>query len=280
MSRLDAAFAPTWAGGWAASRLIFVFAAICAHLPRLFRIDDAYACRDMLFTRPPYSLADWVVWSPASATAVWALGALGIVGVAWGGAWFRLGLLAYLLGTWGLLAEEALNVKAHDRLALWVALALFVSPAGERGLSQKWRSPAGRWLMLIVFGWLYWSTGTLKATQEPGWWDGRALQLNLVHRFHAGGPLALWLSGHRVVCRVLGWATVGFEMGSPFLLVWRRGNPWVLLVGAGFHLGILTMMNVGAFSFVALSAYPVLLHPEVGRKLWERMSGMRPHIPR
>ena len=42
----------------------------------------------------------------------------------------------------------------------------------------------------------------------------------------------------------------------------------VLLAGAGFHLGIAATMHVGTFSWVALAAYPVLLHPETGARLW------------
>ncbi|MBM4368186.1 MAG: HTTM domain-containing protein [Deltaproteobacteria bacterium] len=264
-------FEPNWAGGWTATRLLFACAALWGHWPRFARVEDAYACTDMLFTTGPWQLANYVVWTPTTAYALWFVGLAGILGLFVGGRFFRPGMILYLLGAWALLAEEAINVKAHDRLSLWVALGLLLSPAHERGLGEKWRSPVARHFLLIVFGWLYWSTGSLKLLEEPGWRDGSAMQYALLHRFHAGGPLALWLSEQALACRVLGWFTVAFEMSFPVLVMWRRSNPWVLLGGAAFHLGVLALMNVGAFSAVALSAYPALLHPEVARGWWSRL---------
>ncbi len=269
-------FEPVWAGGWTAARLCFAVAVLWGHWPRLARVEDAYACTDMLFTTGPWQLANYVVWTPTSAYALWTVGLLGIMGLFLGGRFFRPGMFLYLLGAWALLGEEAINVKAHDRLSLWVALGLCLSPAHERSLGEKWRSPVARYFLLIVFGWLYWSTGSLKLLEEPAWRDGTAMQYALLHRFHAGGPLALWLSKQALACRLLGWFTVAFEMSFPLLVLWRRSNPWVLACGAAFHLGVLALMNVGAFSAVALSAYPALLHPEVARGLWTRL---RPRLP-
>lgn len=280
MSWMQRAFAPDWAGAWGAARWAFTLTLFYAHLPRFARIEDAYACTDMLFTTGPWRLADFVVWTPESATGMWWLGIVGLAGMAWGGRLFRTGLLLHLIGAWALLGEEALNVKAHDRLGLWVALAFFLSPANERDLTVKWRSPVARWYLLVVFGWLYWSTGTLKFVKEPGWFDGEALQYHLLHRFHAGGPVAVWMSTQNALCRVLGWFTLAFEIGFPFLVLWRRSNPWVLLAGAAFHLGVMALMSVGAFSFVALSAYPAMLHPEVAREWWGWLqSRLQPRAP-
>ncbi len=276
---MDRAFAPEWAGGWTLARWGFAFAALWGHLPRLSRIDDAYACTDMLFNYGPYRLNEWVTFTPLTATVLWVLGLLGIVAIAVGGRLFRPGMLFYLVGAWALLAEESINIKAHDRLSLWVAVGLLLSPAHERSLTTKWRSPVGRWFLLVVFGWLYWSTGSLKAMEEPGWFNGSALQYHFLHRFHAGGELAVWMSTQNAICRVLGWFTVAFEVGFPLLVLWRRANPWVLLAGMGFHLGILALMNVGAFSFVALSAYPAMLHPEVARGLWQRLRPLLSRLP-
>ena len=272
---MDYLFAPAWAGGWTLCRWMFGVAALWGHVPHLAQLADAYACSDMLFTNGPYRLTEWIVWRPPTATALWAVGLVGIGMFTWGGRLTRPGLLLYLLGAWSLLGEEAINVKAHDRLGLWIAVALCFSPAGERSLTNKFRSPSARWFLIIIFFWLYASTGSLKLVQEPGWRDGTALQYSLLHQFHAGGTLAIWLSTQPALCRVLGWCTVGFELGFPLLVGWRRTNPWILACGVGFHLGILAMMNVGAFSLVALSAYPVLLHPDAGRALWERRRALR-----
>ena len=209
--------------------------------------------------RPEWA-GEYVRFTPPTAIALWFVGALGIGMIAWGGRLLRPGLLLWFVGAWVLLAEEALNVKAHDRLLLWVALGLFLSPASEPGLVNKWRSPAACGYLLVVFGAIYGSTGLMKLLYGVGWWNGRVMQLHLVHQHHAGGALASWVSGQRWLTTPMGWWTLLFELSFPVLVLFRRTNPWVL-------------MNVGAFSFVSLAAYPVLLHPEEARRTWLALSG-------
>jgi hypothetical protein len=116
---------------------------------------------------------------------------------------------------------------------------------------------------------IYGSTGLLKLVHEPGWFDGSVLQLHLVSPF-AYGPLATFVSGHRWLCMPMCWWTLFFEAGFPFLVIWKRTNPWLLLLGIGFHTGLLAMMYVGPFALVSWTAYPVLLHPEVARDVYLR----------
>lgn len=270
-SRLDRLFAPAWAGGWTATRIVFASVLLLFALMRIPAIPDAYASDDMVFANWPFFLADHYRVTLRTAYLLAAGGVLGLAGVLAGGRAMRPGLVLFVVCEWVLLSAEALNVKAHDRLALWIALGLLFSPAAERGLVDKWRSPAARWYLLVVYAGIYGSTGWLKLLEEPAWWDGDVLAYHLVHRHFAGGPLAAWLSGQRWLVAPMGWVTVVFECLFP-LLVWsRRVNPWLLVVGASFHLGIAVLMNVGKFSWIALSAYPVLLHPEVARGLWARL---------
>jgi hypothetical protein len=42
-------------------------------------------------------------------------------------------------------------------------------------------------------------------------------------------------------------------------------------MAAGFQVGLFWMMNIPQFFYVTLAAFPVLLHPEVARSLWERI---------
>jgi hypothetical protein len=270
-TRLDRLYAPVWAGGWAATRLVFATVSLVCLLARAPALADAYAADDMVFATWPFHLADHVRITLHTAWILWGLGALGLVGVLAGGRTLRPGLLLWVVTNWVLLAAEALNIKAHDRLGLWISLALLLSPAAEHGLTGKLRSPASRWFLVLVFCGIYGSTGWLKLLEEPAWWSGDVLALHLVHRYFGGGALAAWLSGQRWLVTPMGWTTVIFEASFP-LLVWvRRVNPWWLLVGASFHVGIAALMNVGPFSWVALSAYPVLLHPEVAQALYERV---------
>lgn len=280
-SMLDRLYAPTWAGGWTATRLVFGAVSLVYLLRRGPALADAYASSDMVFANWPFFLADHVRITLPTAWGLWGLAAVGLLGVLAGGRWMRPGLLLWIVGDWALLAAESLNIKAHDRLGLWIALGLLLSPAAERGLTavgvdEKHRSPAARWFLVIVFCGIYGSTGWLKLLEEPTWWTGEVLALHLLHQEFGGGALGAWVSGQPWLVAPMGWATVLFECTFP-LLVWsRRVNPWLLALGASFHLGIAALMNVGPFSWVALSAYPVLLHPSLARRVHERILGVWP----
>ncbi len=273
---LDRLFTPAWAGGWTATRVVWAVVLLVFALHQAPALADAYAAEDMVFAGWPFYLAEHYRITLRTAWLLWGGVVLGLLAVLRGGRWVRPGVLLWLVCEWTLLAAEALNIKAHDRLSLWIALGLLLSPASERGLASKWRAPAARWYLVVVFMGLYGSTGWLKLLEEPGWWSGEVLAYHLVHRHFAGGALAAWLSGQRWLVAPMGWTTVVFECLFP-LLVWsRRINPWLLLIGASFHLGVAVLMNVGKFSWIALSAYPVLLHPEVARQLWERVRARLP----
>ncbi len=272
---LDRLFQPEWAGGWALARVLFAVAAFAEHWRFAFGIGDAFGVPDMVFTTGWYRLADFFYMSPELAWAFWLAGMIAVPMIAYGGKWFRPGMILFAIGFWGLIGYEALNVKAHDRLLTWVGIGLFFSPAGERDLTSKYRSPAARYWLLIVYGAIYFSTGILKFLYEPMWITGEALQWHLVETYHAGNWRAAWVSGQRWLTTPMGWITLIFEIGFPFLVVFRKTNPWLLLMGTLFHLGLLLTMYVGAFAFVALSMYPVLLHPEVARGLYERFKAWR-----
>ena len=276
MSRTQELFAPQWAGGWTLTRWLFVIAALRCHGPRFQGIGDAYGASDMVFVSSVWRLAHLFVMTETLAWSFWVLGLVGIGLVAWGrGAAFYAGLLAWFVGCYGLIGHEALNVKAFDRLLLWVGVGLAFSPAGESGLSLKYRSPLGRWILLLVFCSIYGSTGWFKLLMEPGWWTGETLAFHLVNPHHGGESLGIWMSGQHTLILVMSWWTVIFEAAFPVLIWFRRTNPWVLLMAAGFQVGLFWLMNIPQFFYVTLAAFPVLLHPEVARSLWERVSPPR-----
>ncbi len=268
----DRLYAPQWAGSWTATRYLYVLAGLATQLPRLPMIDDAYAPVDMIFSKPPFHLADHLILSPTGGLLVWAAGVAGLLMLAWGGRLARPGLLLWLAASWLLLAAEAFNIKAYDRVITWIGLGLLFGPIGERGLTGKWRSPFGRWVLILFYMALYGSTGWLKAMEGSHWWSGDVLAWHLVDLWFGGSPLGAWLSGQRWLYLPMQWFTVLFEASFPLAILIRRLNPLWLVAGALLHLGIWLTMNVGPFSYVALSAYPVLLHPEVARGLWERFS--------
>jgi len=264
------AWAPVWAGGWECMRWAWLLAAFLTHAPRVRFIPDSYAAQDMVFTRGFMAVADYVVLDPPAGYLLWAIGILGLVMVAVGGRWTKPGAVVFLIGAYTLASHEALNTKAYDRLLVWETLALLFSPIGERNLTQKWRSPIGRWLMLIVFMAIYGSTGWLKMLDEPHWFDGTALAYHLVDLHFGNSALGAWLSQHLWLTLGMGLFTIAFEAFFPILVLVRRTNPWLLVAGFLFHMGIMSLMNVGTFSFVAVAVYPVLLHPETAREWYLR----------
>lgn len=272
MSWLDRLFAPVYAGGWAAGRVCLGLALLAVWVPRAAGMGDVWGVSDMVFSEWPFHLTDHWVPSLAEAWAIWAGGLLGAGLVLWGGRATRLGLLLWLACEWVLLAVEGLNIKAYDRLLFWVVLGFLVGPASERGLLGARRGPAARWFLLIVYSAIYGSTGWLKVTEEgAAWARGEVLAYHLVHRHFGLQPLGVWASTQPWLTQAMSWGTLAFECLFPVLVWSRRANPPLLALGAAMHLGILVLMNVGPFSYVALAAYPVLLHPEAAARLAQRL---------
>jgi hypothetical protein len=268
---LAAFYEPEWAGGWALTRWLWVIVAALCTGRMAFGMGDVWGAPDMVFTRSIWRLSNVLVLDVRTAWLLWAIAMAGIALVAFRrGAAFRLGLLMWVFGAQTLLAWEALNVKRYDVLFLWITFALFLSPAGEDDLTRKWRSPLARRVMLVVYCALYGSTGLLKALHEPGWWTGETLDHDLLSIEFGQKAVGMWVAGKTWLTAPMGWWTVLFEAGFPFFVWFRRPNVALVVLGIGFHLGLLVLMDVGPFSLVAVSAYPVLLDPEMARRGWER----------
>jgi hypothetical protein len=269
--RLDALFAPRWAGGWAITRVLFAAAALDAHLARIPSLQDALAAPWIVLATGPSVVADHVLLGAPALWALWAVGLAGLAGLAWGGRFAKPGLLLWFVSHAGVLVAAGLNVRAPERLLVWVTVGLLLGPIGERGLVRAARGPVGRWFLLVVFASLYGSTGWMKALEEPAWWAGDALPYDLVDRHHAGGALAAWVSGQHALCTVLGWGTIAFEAGFPFLIGFAELSPFVLAAGVAMHATIGLLMDVGPLGTAAVAMYPVLLDPDVGYRLWGRL---------
>jgi hypothetical protein len=276
MSVLDRLFQPQWAGGWSAARVLFALVALLTHGPRIMHIEDAYASTDMLFAQFPFRFNAHFILSPQTATIFWAVGIAGCLMILWGGRLAKIGICVFLLGSWVLLLSESLNIKAYDRLLTWVAWGMLLGPIGERGLTAKHRSPVGRWFLLWCYAAIYGSTGFHKLLMEPqGWFSGEILSLHVLHRYFGMTPLGIWVSDKLWIMAPASWFTLLFECGFPLLIWWRRTSHWVLLAGVFTHIGILLLMNVGPFSYVAIAAYPVLLHPQTAERWWMRWQASR-----
>jgi hypothetical protein len=276
VSWIDRMFAPRWAGTWTLVRWLYVAVALVTHLPRVLDIRDAYASDDLVIASGLLPLATWIVITPPTAYALWALGVIGLVLVAVGGRTAKPGLVLWVVAMWLLLSAEAMNIKAYDRLLAWQALPMLFAPIGERNLTAKWRSPFAYWMLFLLYATMYTMTGWAKLLLEPHWRDGSVLAYTLVEVNFGGKPLGVWLSGHMGLCRAIGFATMIFECGFPICVLIRKTNPWWLLAGIGFHLGILLTLHAGTLSLVVLAAYPALLDAELARRWWERVAAPVP----
>ena len=271
---LDALYTPQWAGGWVLMRALWVLAASLQYGFDVLAIPDVWGAPDMIFTNSWYDLADRITLTPTMAYGLWSGVMVGIGMVAFGGRALRPGLVIWAICAWAMLSYEALNVKAHDRLLLWVALGLFMSPAHERELWTKWRSPAPRWYLMMVYAAIYGSTGWDKALEEPTWFTtGEVLSNHFLEPMHGGLPLGIWLSKQWWLLPFMTIVTVVWECSFPVLIWFKRVTPALLFIGACFHLTLLVTMNLGPFAFVSLCGYPVLLHPEMAHRAYVRLTG-------
>jgi len=239
---------------WAWFRILFGASAILTWFPRARHLTDNYSSAGIVVASGPLHFARWVVWSPVTAWILWGLLILSSILVMAGRA-KKAALLVFLFSSIALLGAEGLNMKAYDRLLCWQAFAmLFCGPGDED-------NPVARTMLLLIYLNLYASTGFSKAF-IPDWWNGNAMALNLVDLNFGGRALGLWLSGKPWLCAVSGWFSIAFEAGFPFLIWFRKINPFVLAAGVLFHLGILLTLRVNTFSLVAVAAYPALLYPK------------------
>jgi len=96
------------------------------------------------------------------------------------------------------------------------------------------------------------------ALAEEDWLNGVAVYWVLndvcLNRF----PYA-WLPLPLVLCQVLSWATLVFEIGFPLLVLSRWTRPVLLAGGAMFHFGIWFHTEVGFFSAAMVAWYPLFL---------------------
>jgi len=251
-----------WGGGWFYTRILFSIVAITNNFPRFFMADDLFGSSIMRFQNGWFALSKIYEINTHEALACCVLSIVGLLGVARGGKTFHIGLVLWFITNSIYLTSEALNVKAYDRLLIFIGLGLFFSPAYKKNLFTTYISPYSRYIMLVIFSSLYLSTGLLKLLYEPSWFTGEALSYHLNHRWHGGTSFSLLLSTQWLIMLVLSITTLLFEISAGVFLWLKRLNPLLITLGLFFHLGIEAIMHVGSFSLVALSAYPILLHPD------------------
>ncbi|HEY6959222.1 MAG TPA: HTTM domain-containing protein [Candidatus Limnocylindria bacterium] len=118
-------------------------------------------------------------------------------------------------------------------------------------------------ILELQIAWIYLSTGIDKLSGQL-WPQGVATYyaLQLEHTF--GRPWAYPIATDLVFAQAMSWGTLGVELlFLPLAMVPARLTRVLAAAGAaGLHLGILTLMNVGNFPVIMLSALVLFLPPE------------------
>ena len=268
MSLLEGLFVPRWAGGWTLSRLIFAWAQAIELLRQFRQISDSFSHPTFNFGTGLLHFSNAPLLSAPLAWGCGILAALGLLGLARGGALARPGLLLWILAELALFGGLGWEINAPERIMGWSAVGLMLGPIQEHHLHLKWRSPVGRWFFLLWISAMYFMAGWMKAVEEPGWWDGSILAQAMADPIMGGTPWGIWLSTLPWVPRLLAWFTLGFEISFAFFVGIAESNPVILAIGVLFHGGISGLMSVGTLGLTVLAAYPVLLDPDVAERCW------------
>lgn len=137
---------------------------------------------------------------------------------------------------------------------------------GTPAVARGWALPVR--LLEFQIGWIYLTTGIEKLAGLY-WVNGTATYyaLQLEHTFGRwwARPIAL----QPTLTQLGTWGTLAAELGFlPLaMLPWRLPRLMAVVAAASLHLGILTLMNVGNFPIIMLSALVLFLPPEWVRRL-------------
>jgi hypothetical protein len=181
-----------------------------------------------------------------------------------GDALFRNGLYFLVLAPAG--AAWSVDGWLRRRRAVRRARAAGLPPPEP---APVWIAPWSVRLMQIQLCMMYLFTGLAKLgdAKRVGWWysgdwvDGQAMYWVLNDIAICRWPFAA-LPLPLLVCRLLSWGTLLFELGFVFFVLFTPLRRWLLLAGVGLHLGILAVMEVGWFSQVTLCWYVLFLPGE------------------
>lgn len=118
---------------------------------------------------------------------------------------------------------------------------------------------------------LYTYAGIAKLKGDA-WWNGDAIWMALANYEYQSANM-LWLAWFRPITEIITHTTVLWEC-TFWATVWHpRLRPYVLLIGAGMHLGIGAFMGMWTFGLVMTFAYQSFVPPEKIRAIARRLIG-------
>lgn len=258
---------PVWAGGWTFSRWIFTVAQLLEMMRQFRQVLDSYRHPTFNFGTGLLHFSDAVLFPAPVGWLCWGLGALGLVGLGKGGRWARPGLLLWMAAELALFGGLGWEINAPERIMGWVAVGFLLGPIN--GPVQQSCSPVARWFFMLWMSGMYAMAGWMKALEESGWWDGSILAQALADPIMGGTSLGIWMSGIPWIPRFLGFFTLAFELSFGVFVWFAETNPWILLAGILFHLGVQGLMSVGTLGLTVLGCYPILLDPARAEAAWD-----------
>ncbi len=176
--------------------------------------------------------------------------------------------------------RNPLILDGSDLVFRFMPLWLMFTNAGDLYSIDALRRPGPRtgraWalpvrILELQVAWIYLATGIEKLGGSL-WVDGTAAYyaLQLEHTFGRwwARPIAL----QPVLVKLISWATITVELGFlPLAMIPTRVTRIIAVIAAGgLHVGILTMMNVGNFPVIMLSALVLFVPPSWIRAFVDR----------
>ena len=164
-----------------------------------------------------------------------------------------------VIGTHGLLL-----LAMSPSAAAWSVDARFGGAA--RRLIPLWPT---RLLVLFLCA-MYFGTAVTKVV-TPAYHTGEHLMFWMLTDINVPHPLGHWLSTKPTLAVIASELALLWELLFP-VLVWRPAvRPWLLAIGAAFHLGTFTLLGLWLFPFIVLAFYPACLHPCTVRRALVRL---------
>lgn len=174
----------------------------------------------------------------------------------------RLAALAcFALFTYAELIDRATYLN-HYYLVSVLLLLLACIPIGRT--APAWALYAVR----LQVGLVYFFAGVAKLRAD---WLLDAQPLRIWLAAHADFPVLGPLFARAEVAYVMSWAGAAFDLGAPFLLLYRRTRPFALLAVLGFHALTGALFPIGMFPWIMSSAALILLPPDWPRRLLRRL---------
>lgn len=212
---------------------------------------------------------------------VWHFAALGVLSLLCAaGLFYRVAApLACAAFTYIFLLDKAQYLN-HMYLCCLLGLLLAVAPVHRafsldrllalRRVGREGRAPpvdgVPRWSLLVLryqISIVYFYGGIAKINAD--WLAGRPLDQWLAERTHLPwlGP---WL-GHPAAPLFMAYAGLLIDLSVPFLLWWRRGRPFALVICILFHASNKFLFNIGIFPFVMVASLALYPDPSWPRRL-------------